>query len=371
MVQREHTAVDGPDGRPTGVRHAVVAVAAVVAALLYLDRVCIAFAGTYIREEFGLTQVQMGWVLGAFFWAYALGQVPAGWLGDRFGGRRTMFLYILAWSLFTATTAAASGLALLIVARLAFGLAQAGAYPTATSLLGRWVPTGSRGAASSLVALGGRIGGAAAPILTAMLLVSLVPVTRSSRLEARDIIDPAGLRRALINPDGPAASDLAGRLLRIWPGSPPSLDAGPQVVDSAGLTAGLNRALSEPALVDGISLPLSSLSREASALARKPAGGRTPLEVERLNRLVLEAVFPGTIRRLNGDGWRPLLVLYGASGLAVAAVYWVVGATRPLNIPGATRRRSGLSMKESKGRHRPRWARLHRPLGGCSSTAAT
>src|SRR4029077_9629238 len=122
-----------------------------------------------IREEFRLSPVQMGWVLGAFFWAYALGQVPAGWLGDRFGGRRMMTIYILAWSLFTATTAAASALALLIAARLAFGLAQAGAYPTATSLLGRWVPTGSRGTASSLVALGGRIGGAGAPILTAFL----------------------------------------------------------------------------------------------------------------------------------------------------------------------------------------------------------
>src|SRR3954454_6385793 len=98
MEQTAPPAPSSPQGRPTRVRHAVVAVTAMVAALLYLDRVCIAFAGSYIREELGLSPVQMGWVLGAFFWAYAFGQVPAGWLGDRFGGRRMMTVSILSWS---------------------------------------------------------------------------------------------------------------------------------------------------------------------------------------------------------------------------------------------------------------------------------
>src|SRR5260370_37914476 len=115
MGQREPAAIVGPDDRATRVRHAIVTLTAMVAALLYLDRVCIAFMGTYIREEFGLTPVQMGWVLGAFFWAYALGQVPAGWLGDRFGGRRVRTAYILAWSLFTAAAAAESRVGLLLV----------------------------------------------------------------------------------------------------------------------------------------------------------------------------------------------------------------------------------------------------------------
>jgi MFS transporter, ACS family, glucarate transporter len=333
MGQREPSIVVGPGNSATRVRYAVVSVAAMAAALLYLDRVCIAFAGTYIREELGLTPVQMGWVLGAFFWAYALGQVPAGWLGDRFGGRRMMTVYILAWSLFTATTAAASGLAWLIVARLAFGMAQAGAYPTATSLLSRWVPTGRRGAASSLVSLGGRFGGAAAPLLTAVLLVAFVPVTHSSRLAAGDIIDPAKLRHSLIDPNGPAASELARHVLQNWSGPRPSPDAGPQIVDGAGFATGLNRALSERALVDGVPIPLNNLPREALALVHKSVTDRTTFEVERLNRLVLEAVFPGTIRRINGDGWRPLLVLYGVSGLAVATVYWVIARDSPSRHP--------------------------------------
>lgn len=326
MRQTGPPAQSSPLGRPTFVRHAVVTVTAMVAALLYLDRVCIAFAGSYIREELGLSPVQMGWVLGAFFWAYAFGQVPAGWLSDRFGGRRMMTIYVLAWSLFTAMTAAASGLAGLIAARLAFGLAQAGAYPTATSLLSRWVPPTGRGKASSLVSLGGRLGGAAAPLVTALLLVWLVPASRSSLLAAGDVVDPGGLSRGLIEPKYSAGTELARRILRSWP--VPLAGA-----DADALAHGLNLALREPSLVDGISFPPDVLPREALTLARKPAAGRSAAEVQRLNRLCLEAAFPGTVRRLYGDGWRRLLVLYGAAGLVVAAVYWLVVRDAPARHP--------------------------------------
>ena len=120
-----------------------------------------------------------------------------------------MTAYVLAWSLFTAATAAATSLAGLIAARFAFGLAQAGAYPTATSLLSRWIPLAGRGRASSLVSLGGRLGGAAAPLVTALLLVWLVPVARSPRLAPRDVVDPLGFCLRLTGPDGPAAAELA------------------------------------------------------------------------------------------------------------------------------------------------------------------
>jgi MFS family permease len=299
------------------------------AVLLYLDRVCIAFAGTYIREELGLSAVQMGWVLGAFFWAYALGQVPAGWLSDRFGGRRMMTVYILAWSLFTALTAGASSLAGLIAARLAFGLAQAGAYPTASAILSRWVPPAGRGTASSLVSLGGRLGGAAAPLLTALLIVWFVPVSRSTRLAVGDVIDPGGLSRQLTAPEGPTAAELARRIFRTWPGPPP----GPADESAIRLAAGMNRALTEPSLTDGVPFAPGVLPREASALARKSPGERSPAEVARLNRLGMEAAFPGTVRRLYGETWRPVLLLYGAAGLAVAAVYWFVVRDSPSQHP--------------------------------------
>ncbi len=140
--------------------------------LLYLDRICIAEIAKLdeFKETLSLSEKQTGMILSAFFLAYALGQVPAGWLSDRFGARKMLPIYIAVWSLCTMLTGLANGFLMLIIARLMFGMAQAGCYPTASSLIKRWMPLPARGTASSIVAFGGRLGGAAAPLLTAWLL---------------------------------------------------------------------------------------------------------------------------------------------------------------------------------------------------------
>lgn len=160
------------DSRPTGTRYQVLGTTTLVAVLLYLDRICIAeiVKGDAFKNELGLTEGQTGAILSAFFLAYALAQVPAGWLSDRFGARRMLPIYVLLWSICTALTGLANGFVMLIVARWIFGFAQAGCYPTAGSLIRRWTPLRSRGTASSIVSFGGRLGGALAPMLTAWLL---------------------------------------------------------------------------------------------------------------------------------------------------------------------------------------------------------
>ncbi|MCA9131681.1 MAG: MFS transporter [Planctomycetales bacterium] len=157
---------------PTTVRYRIIGSTTLVAALLYLDRICIAEIAKLdaFRSELQLSDRQLGAMLSAFFFAYALGQVPAGWLSDRFGARRMLPIYIILWSLCSAMTGLATGFLMLIIARLVFGLAQAGCYPTAGSLIKRWAPLTSRGTASSIVSFGGRLGGAIAPLLTAWLL---------------------------------------------------------------------------------------------------------------------------------------------------------------------------------------------------------
>ena len=160
------------EATPTRVRYQVIGTTTLAAVLLYLDRICIAEIAKLdsFKNELGLTATQTGAILSAFFFSYALAQVPAGWLSDRFGARRMLPIYIVLWSLCTAMTGLATGFAMLIVARLIFGLAQAGCYPTAGSLIKRWTPLPVRGTASSIVSFGGRLGGAIAPILTAWLL---------------------------------------------------------------------------------------------------------------------------------------------------------------------------------------------------------
>lgn len=154
------------------VRYEVIGATTLAAVALYLDRICIAEIAKLdeFKSDLALTEQQTGAILSAFFFTYALGQVPAGWLSDRFGARRMLPLYISLWSLCTVFTGLANGFAMLIAARLLFGIAQAGCYPTAGSLIRRWVPLRQRGTASSIVSFGGRLGGAIAPILTAWLL---------------------------------------------------------------------------------------------------------------------------------------------------------------------------------------------------------
>lgn len=157
---------------PTTTRYQIIGVTTLAAFMLYLDRICIAEIAKLdtFKSELKLADWQTGAILSAFFFSYALAQVPAGWLSDRFGARTMMTAYIILWSVCTALTGLATGFGMLIAARLVFGLAQAGCYPTASSLIRRWTPLPARGTASSIVSFGGRFGGATAPLLTAWLL---------------------------------------------------------------------------------------------------------------------------------------------------------------------------------------------------------
>jgi len=161
--------------RPTRVRYMLLAVATANAFLLYLDRICMTAVvhSTSFQKELGLTPDRVGGALAAFFLAYALGQLPAGWLADRFGPRKMLVVYILLWSCCTAFTGLAAGLAMLFGMRLACGLSEAGAYPASARVIKRWFPFAQRARASSAVSFGGRIGSALALWLTAAMIVKL------------------------------------------------------------------------------------------------------------------------------------------------------------------------------------------------------
>lgn len=158
-------------GRPAG----IIAVSAAMAFLLYLDRICMAeiVKSATFHADAGLAKRQIGWLLSAFFFAYALCQVPAGWASDRFGPRRMLTGYIVVWSVATALTGLATGFAALLATRLLCGMGEAGAYPASGAVVREWVPLPWRARASSVIVLGGRLGGALAPFITAALIVGL------------------------------------------------------------------------------------------------------------------------------------------------------------------------------------------------------
>lgn len=128
--------------------------------LLYVDRICISSAKESIVADLGLSEKQMGWLLSVFALGYALAQVPAGILADRFGPRRVLSAVVAFWSCFTALTAAATGYVSMLVYRFLFGAGEAGAFPGCARAVYSWIPMSERGLMQGLTFSGARFGAA-------------------------------------------------------------------------------------------------------------------------------------------------------------------------------------------------------------------
>lgn len=108
--------------------------------IAYTDRVSISVAAVVMKEHFGWTQTEKGFVLAAFFVGYLLFMFPSGLLARRFGGKRLLGCAVFVWSLFTLLTplAAALSIPILLVARISMGVGEAAMFPAAYELFGRW-----------------------------------------------------------------------------------------------------------------------------------------------------------------------------------------------------------------------------------------
>ena len=151
--------------RPTRARHWVLVFAATLSIITYIDRVCISQAKGSITTELGVTDVQMGYAFAAFAWAYALFEIPGGWLGDKIGPRKVLMRVVVWWSFFTAATGWAWNLSSLLVTRFLFGAGEAGCFPNLAKAFTNWLPQRERSRAVGVMWLSARWGGAFTPLL--------------------------------------------------------------------------------------------------------------------------------------------------------------------------------------------------------------
>ena len=138
----------------------VVAVLFSLSFLTIVDRVCISAAKNDMSRDLGLSDNTFGLVFGAFALGYAILQIPAGWLVDRYGPRVFLTGVVLLWSLLTGATGLMYAGATLIGVRFIFGLAEAGAYPAAGRAIYNWLPPKERGRAQGILFAGSRLGAA-------------------------------------------------------------------------------------------------------------------------------------------------------------------------------------------------------------------
>lgn len=147
---------------------------AVGAVLAYLCRNSLVVAESSLREEMGLSERQMAFILGpAFFWAYALAQIPTGWLGERFGSRRCIPLFAALWSIATAAISLGTGFGLVVASRIGNGIGQAGLFPCSTRTISLWYPQSGRAFSSGILGAAMSLGGAIGAGLTGWLLIYL------------------------------------------------------------------------------------------------------------------------------------------------------------------------------------------------------
>ena len=172
MSQSTTTTTSSAAEQPTRTRNVVLWFAIVLAIITYVDRVCISQAAPQMQKDLGLTKEQMGWAFTMFSLAYALFEIPGGWLGDKIGPRKVLMRVVAMWSVFTVATGWAWNLGSLVAFRFLFGIGEAGCFPNVTKAFTLWFPAVERVKAQGVMWLSARWGGAFTPLLVGWMLAT-------------------------------------------------------------------------------------------------------------------------------------------------------------------------------------------------------
>jgi sugar phosphate permease len=163
MLEQAAAASARTSTRPSRGRWYILLMISAMYLITYLDRVNISTAAPLISKEYGFDKITMGFIFSAFVWAYAMFQVPGGWLSDKLGARGVLASIVTYWSIMTAATAGAFNAVSFIVVRFLFGVGEAGAFPGATRAMQLWYPQPERGFVQGITHSASRLGAAIAP----------------------------------------------------------------------------------------------------------------------------------------------------------------------------------------------------------------
>ena len=139
----------------------------------YMDRGTLAVANSAIRQEMGVSLVEMGWLLSAFAWSYALAQLPVGGMVDRIGPRRLLGFGLVLWSLAQAAGGLVHSFTQFVASRVVLGVGEAPQFPSAVRVVSNWFPIRERGVPTGVFNSASPLGSALAPPLLTLLIVYL------------------------------------------------------------------------------------------------------------------------------------------------------------------------------------------------------
>lgn len=142
--------------KPGRVRYSILLMLFLVTTVTFADRSSLSIAGAALQVDLGIDAVTLGYIFSAFGWAYVIGQIPGGWLFDRFGAKQVYFVTLLCWSLFTLLQGLVGVLPLawavvtLFLLRMAVGFAGAPCFPGNARIIAAWFPTSERATATAM-----------------------------------------------------------------------------------------------------------------------------------------------------------------------------------------------------------------------------
>ncbi|WP_018130423.1 MFS transporter [Effusibacillus pohliae] len=152
-----------------GYRHIVLLIVWLLYIINYFDRLSVLTFLPYIQKDLNLTPVEVGQLASVFFFAYALAQVTAGFLADKFGSKRVMNCAILVFTAITALTGAVKSFGQFIALRIGLGLGEGHHFAPAVRTINNWFPVTERGRATSFFATSWAVAPAIVPVLVTSL----------------------------------------------------------------------------------------------------------------------------------------------------------------------------------------------------------
>jgi len=153
---------------------AIVVLLALGLMISFVDRTSLssALANKGFVHEFGLDNVQRGWLNSAVFWSYGLCQMPMGWLVDRYGVKWPYTICFAVWCVAAAATGVMTTLAGLIMMRLLIGMAEAVVVPATYRYLANNFQETRKGSALAIYSVGGKLGPALGAPVAAWIIVT-------------------------------------------------------------------------------------------------------------------------------------------------------------------------------------------------------
>src|ERR1700744_949215 len=136
----------------------------------YMDRIALSVAAKPLSEEFGLSPIELGYLLSSFLWTYVTFMIPMAWAADRFGAKPIIGLGMAVWSGATILTGLSGGAGSVLASRLVMGAGECTSYPAGSRIIREWAPRGERGLATAIMNSGSYAG----PAISAVFMSWLV-----------------------------------------------------------------------------------------------------------------------------------------------------------------------------------------------------